>query len=547
MSVARAHIPTDLVERIRAEIIGEGAVLAGPYGPRRLTYADYTASGRALGFVEEAIRTRVLPYYANTHSEASGTGRHTTLLRERARRTIRDAVGATEDHAVIFCGSGSTAAIAKTIALLGLGPLRRATVFIGPYEHHSNELAWREAPAEVIVVPADARGRIDIQALDSLLREYDHRPLRVGCFSAGSNVTGVLTDTDAVATVLHAHGALAMFDYAAAGPYVPIRMGPSAPGRLDHSDAVFLSPHKFVGGPQTPGVLVISRDIVVRRIPTVPGGGTIAFVGPLVQRYLNDLELREEGGTPAIVESIRAGLVFELKETVGVERIRAREERLCRTAIARWRTNPAIELLGNLDDRRLPIVSMRLWHDGRLLHHNFVVAVLSDLFGIQARAGCSCAGPYGHRLLGIDDERSLAIDAEVARGRLGAKPGWARLSFNYFYSDAVASYLIGAVDLLARYGHRLLGDYVFDPRSGGWHHRDRAAEADTGLAELLMPPERSRCLGEDALARHLVAARELLEGRDDEVRCGPTGLPPTFEELREFHLPQECVATITRD
>jgi hypothetical protein len=164
-----------------------------------------------------------------------------------------------------------------------------------------------------------------------------------------------------------------------------------------------------------------------------------------------------------------------------------------------------------------------------------------------SRGGCSCAGPYGHRLLGIDDERSLAIDAEVARGRLGAKPGWARLSFNYFHSDAVASYLIGAVDLLALYGHRLLGDYVFDPRSGGWHHRDRAAEADTGLAELLMPPERSRCLGEDALAGHLEAARELLEGRDDEVRCGPTGLPSTFEELREFHLPPECVAPIRRD
>jgi selenocysteine lyase/cysteine desulfurase len=533
MPTALVDHSTELVERIRTDVIGDGAVLAGPFGPRRLTYADFTASGRALGFIEDAIRSQVLPFYANTHSEVSATGRHTTHLREQARRIIGEAVGATGEHVVIFCGSGSTAAVAKMVALLDLRPSRRPVVFLGPYEHHSNELAWREAPVDVVVVPADAHGRVDPGALDRLLPQYAHREMRIGCFSAGSNVTGVLTDVEAVATVLRAHGALACFDYAAAGPYVPIRMR--------GKDAVFLSPHKFVGGPQTPGVLVVSRRLTQRAVPTVPGGGTISFVSPRVRRYLADPAAREEGGTPAIVESIRAGMVFALRQQVGVDWIRGREEQLYRAALRRWAANPAIELLGDVDEPRLPIVSFRVWHEGRLLHHHFVVALLSDLFGIQARGGCSCAGPYGHRLLAIDDHRSNAIDAEVERGRLGAKPGWARLSFNYFYSDAVASYLVEAVDLVARLGHRLLGDYRFDPASGAWQHRDQP-HPPAGLLAWGAPAARPDTWGEQVLDDHLRQGRAILNGRDDAVPDGPTGLPDSFEALRDFHLPPHCVA-----
>ena len=295
----------------------------------------------------------------------------------------------------------------------------------------------------------------------------------MGSFSAASNVTGILTDADRVAALLHRHGALSVWDYSAAAPYLPIRMAERRPGAGDHKDAVFFSPHKLVGGPQTPGVLVVRRDLARNPVPTVPGGGTVAFVDPVGQRYLDDPVGREEGGTPGIVESVRAGLVVALKQAVGTDLIQERELRFLRRALARWRRNPNLELLGNLEVPRLPIVSFRIRHGHRYLHHELVVAMLNDLFGIQARGGCSCAGPYGHRLLGIGPDRSRALREQADRGVMGVKPGWVRLSFNWFISDTVAGFLVDAVDLLGRDGHRLLGDFAFDPRSGHWRQRNR--------------------------------------------------------------------------
>ncbi|MER6590774.1 aminotransferase class V-fold PLP-dependent enzyme [Micromonospora purpureochromogenes] len=553
-----------LLARIREGIIGEGEVLDCPYGPRRITYADYTASGRSLDFVEDAIREWVLPRYANTHTESSGTGLATGRLREDARQVIHDAVGGTDEHVVIFCGSGATAAVNKLVGILELrlpeGPSRRyrlldrippeqrPVVFVGPYEHHSNELPWRETYADVVVIGADADGHIDQAELAEQLARYAGRPLRIGSFSAASNVTGILSDVDAIAALLHANGALSFWDYAAAGPYVPIRMGESTPGAGDGKDAVFLSPHKFVGGPQTPGVLVLRRDLIRNRVPTTPGGGTVAFVDPIGHRYLDDPVAREEGGTPAIVESIRAGLVFALKQAVGTDVIQAREEQLWSRALRRWSANPQIEVLGNPEARRLSIVSLRIRQGGRYLHHNFVVALLNDLFGIQTRGGCSCAGPYGHRLLSIDAEHSHAFRDEIGLGCEGIKPGWTRINFNYFISDAVADYLIEAVDLVARYGHRLLTDYRFDPRTGLWRHHRGSGQA-LNLADLshlfddaAQRPGRRDRVGEDALAGYLRAASEIFAARDDHLDEGPTGLPPDFEALRWFPLPPVCTA-----
>jgi selenocysteine lyase/cysteine desulfurase len=468
-------------------------VLEGPYGPRRIVYADWTASGRALDFVEDAIRDRVLPWYANTHTESSGTGLQTTRLREQAREVIHRAVGGTDQDLVIFAGSGATAAVAKLAGLLVLGRPAgpagpagaRPVVFAGPFEHHSNLLPWRESAAEVVAIGEDRNGQVDLAGLEAELVRHAGRPLLVGAFSAASNVTGIIAEADGIAALLHRHGALSVWDYSAAAPYLPIRMGESAPGAGDHKDAVFFSPHKFVGGPQTPGVLVVRRDLARTRVPTVPGGGTVAFVDAVGQRYLDDPVAREEGGTPGIVESVRAGLVVALKQAVGTDLIQEREQRFLRRALARWRGNPNLELLGDLEVPRLPIVSFRVRHGARLLHHELVVAMLNDLFGIQARGGCSCAGPYGHRLLGIDPDRSRALSDQAGQGWMGIKPGWVRLSFNYFIDDEVAGFLVEAVDLLATSGHRLLGDYRFDPRSGHWRHRDAPPDPVLSLPDLL--------------------------------------------------------------
>jgi selenocysteine lyase/cysteine desulfurase len=260
----------ELIEWIRGEVVGDDAVVDGPFGPRRMVYADATASGRALAFIEDLIREQVLPTYANTHTEASATGRRTTELREQARRIVHRAVNGGADDAVVFCGSGATGAIDKLIRALALDRGPRPVVFIGPYEHHSNELPWRESPADVVPIAADGDGRIDLEHLEHQLCRHAHRPRKIGSFSAASNVTGVNTDVDRVAIALHRHGALSCWDYAAAGPYLPIDMNatPEVPdGHLAYKDAVFFSPHKFPGGPGSPACSWPSEGCCADRCP----------------------------------------------------------------------------------------------------------------------------------------------------------------------------------------------------------------------------------------------------------------------------------------
>ncbi len=565
-----------LLDTIRSSVIGAGDLVDGPFGPRPVVYADYTASGRSLSFLEDYLRNAVLPLYANTHTESSGTGRQTTRFREDARRIIASSVGATRDeHAVLFCGSGSTHAIHKMIAVLGLSipsvledeyalssaipAERRPVVFIGPYEHHSNELPWRESIADVVVIGEDADGHVDLAQLEAALEAHADRPLRIGSFSAASNVTGITTDTAAVSSLLHRHDALAFWDFAAAAPYVDIDLGHPDRGD-DYFDAVFISPHKFIGGPGTPGVLVARRALFTNRVPAVPGGGTVAYVNADEHDYLPDVEHREEGGTPAIVESIRAGLVFQLKAAVGVDEIRRREERFVRRAIEAWEAVPSIEILGSHDAERLSIVSFVINHRPAeatpngvpwYLHHNFVVALLDDLFGIQSRGGCSCAGPYGHRLLGIDLERSHEFEAEITQGCEGIKPGWVRVNFNYFIDDATFDYLVAAVRFIAEHGATFLSAYDFEPSTGLWRHRDGQAAVPMSLDDIdytggaMRYPDRRLRVSAPPFDEILADADRRC--RDLGARPCPTAPPATseaFEHLRWFPYPSDASSAV---
>lgn len=489
-------VETDPILRwVRAGVIGRGARFETPLGPRRKRYFDQTASGLPFGPIEDLLRREVLPMMANTHTEASSTGRTMTVRFEEAHEKARRALNARDDDVVVFTGSGATGAINKLITVLGLrvpDVIRRVhgcfdrvhreerpLVIRSRMEHHSNDLPWRETIADTEYVGYDRIGRIDAADLDRVLSLPEHRDrrLKIGSFSAASNVTGVLNATDDLARVMHDHGGYACFDFAAAGPYVDVDLHPGGgadPDDRARKDAVFLSMHKFLGGPQCPGLLAANRALFRTSAPSEPGGGTVLYTSPWEYRYLDDLQHREEGGTPPIVQVIRAGLVFDLKDLLGLDRIQAVEHHFLQRAIAAWRHDPHIRILGDLDAPRIGILSLIL--DGGRLHYNLGVRLLNDLYGIQTRGGCMCAGTYGHDLLGIDRATSEAIRTRLDAGEATAKPGWVRVSFSPTTTEADFRVLLRAVPHVAKHWRRYAARYHQDPITADWRCREGERE-----------------------------------------------------------------------
>jgi selenocysteine lyase/cysteine desulfurase len=564
MSVTSTSIPNRLLDPawLRSQTVGIDHEVETPFGRRLLVYADYTASGRALHFVEDHLR-EVSALYANSHTEDDVTGRAMTGLLHEAEARIKRVLNAGPDGLCIACGTGATGALHKLHEILGLAlpPAtrerigfdpeslgdRRPVVFVGPYEHHSNEVTWREGLAEVVPVCLDEGGGVCLRTLERHLQDerWQGRP-RFGAFSAASNVTGRLTPVHEVARLLRRHDAIGVFDYAAAAPYVAIDMCPADDPEA-WLDAVAFSPHKFIGGPGAAGVLVLNQKLYRRDLaPTVGGGGTVDYVGPHGHDFSADVEAREKAGTPGILQTLRAALALDVQQAVGVERIHAREAELLGRAFRRWHEHDRIHILGDPDPaRRIGIVSFNLKAlSGEVLHPRLVTGLLNDLFGIQSRAGCSCAGPYGHCLLGIGEEESESYRATIREGLHGLKPGWCRVGFHYTMDDAEADYVIEAVAFLAEHGERFLGLYDFDLESGTWVPNGHTPYGGMpplphlSLAAALRAPRPRRSEAPLAHRRHryeaaLEAAHGLARSAPD-VR--PVKLEPEAEGRRFFAL-----------
>lgn len=584
-SPAPATAPLEF-DFLRRELIGADAPIQTPFGERLMMYADYTASGRCLCFVENYLR-QLQRIYANSHTEDDLSGRSMTQLLREAEASIKRSVNAGKTGHIINVGAGATGAIDKLQQIIGvsLPPVTRMqlagllckalgedkidqfrqylkhnqpVVFVGPYEHHSNEISWRENLATVVPVNLAADGGIDLAHLETLLKDpkYQNRK-RIGSFSAASNVTGIKSPVHEIAALLHRYEAIACFDYAASAPYVQIDMNP--PEDLYEGDAsidaIFISPHKFLGGPGSTGVLVFNERLYHHELPpTVSAGGTVDYVGPVTQDFLSHIEDREKPGTPGVLQVLKAAMVFEIKDNIGADRIEAREHELLVRVFDRWLKNPAIEILGNQDpSRRVGIISFNIKaNNEHYLHPKFVTTLLNDLFGIQSRAGCSCAGPYGHRLLGIDDQTSDLYRDCVGDGFSGVKPGWCRVSMHYVMDDLEVNYLLDAMDFIAEHGSLFLRLYNFDLYDGSWQRKEDStslqrfslhAALATRMAE---EPPMSATERAQRYASYLAEAGQLAAELQSQAPVAEYELEGRLRDLQFFALPECCMQTVVK-
>jgi selenocysteine lyase/cysteine desulfurase len=465
-------------EPFRNNIVGYNQRFLSPYGEKRIVYADWTASGRLYEPIERKMLHELGPFVGNTHSETNVTGTSMTHAYHLAHQIIKKHVNAGPDDALLFVGFGMTSAVNKLQRLLGLkvpeqvlprlslSEEERPIVFVTHMEHHSNHTTWYETIADVVVLKNTEEGLVDVDDLRELLQQYKNRRTKIGAFTACSNVTGIETPYGELARIMHEHGGLCFVDFAASAPYVKIDMHPSDP--LQKLDAITLSPHKFLGGPGTSGVLVFDSRLYRLKSPDQPGGGTVLWTNPWGEyRYNPDIEVREDGGTPGFLQAIKAALAVELKEEMGVENLRRREEEQVSTMFRGLRSIPNLHILADNIERRLGMISF--YFDD--IHYNLVVRLLNDRFGIQVRGGCSCAGTYGHYLLHLDRYTSKRITDKIDMGDNTERPGWVRMSIHPTTTDDDLAYMIDALRQIRQHASEWEAEYTYDPHTNEFRYK----------------------------------------------------------------------------
>ncbi len=475
----------------RAHTVGQDQTFRSPYGEQRLIYADWTASGRLYAPIEQRLLQRFGPFVGNTHSESSETGRLMTLAYHQARELIKAHVHAGPDDVILCAGSGMTGAMNKFQRILGLKApeslrrfirvpeAERPVVFITHMEHHSNHTSWLESLADVVVIPPDRDGLVDLAAFDALLHEYRARPLKIGSFTACSNVTGIATPYHAMAKRMHRAGGVVFVDFAASAPYVEIDMHPA--DAEAYLDAVLFSPHKFLGGPGAVGVLIFNRGLYRNRTPDDSGGGTVNWTNPWGgYSFLDDIEAREDAGTPGFLQTIKAALAVQLKTQMGVAAMQRREQAIVPRVIDALHAIAGVHVMAPAQRERLAIFSFYVEN----VHYNLMVQLLNDRFGVQARGGCSCAGTYGHYLLHVDPSRSRAITDRIEHGDLSQKPGWVRLSFHPGTTTADIEHTLHAVREIVAHAPTWAADYAYSPNTNEFsHHAADPAAARARVAQ----------------------------------------------------------------
>ena len=473
----------DYFEPYRNNIIGIQQYFQSPYGEQKIVYADWTASGRLYQPIEDILSQQIAPYVANTHTETSITGATMTAAYHQAAQIIKKHVNAHASDVFIAADSGMTGVVNKLQRILGLrlherfrdrveiAEEERPVIFITHMEHHSNQTSWIETIGRVVVVSAGEDGLIDLDNWEKALEMYKAYPNKIAAVTSCSNVTGLKTPYHKIAALMHKHGGICFVDFACSAPYININMHPANPE--ERLDAIYFSPHKFLGGPGTPGILVFDSALYKNKIPDVSGGGTVKWTNPWGEHsYVDSIEAREDGGTPAFMQTIKAALCIKLKEEMGVDNILMREKEILDILFKGLKAIPNVHILAGQHEQRLGVLSFYIED----MHYNLVVRMLSDRFGVQVRGGCSCAGTYGHYLLNVDQERSKSITEQINQGCLTDKPGWVRMSIHPTTTNNEAEYLIHAVEQVATHGHEWKADYVYKADCNEYHHYTYAQE-----------------------------------------------------------------------